>query len=174
MRRAVADQVRVEIAFGVDDRKYQIRRKIVTVGILLHDRAVLLGLTAHGGGQTGKLPQVAKQFFRTLKDFRGQLESLLAAVPAQGQIIKIQLFAQHIEMGGFRLIDAGHIRKQFRAGNKIGLLGFRGGGGQHRRKGCTGRFQLDRDAPVQRAHGYRTIALHLQNRKTVPGSGKGR
>lgn len=66
MRRAVADQVRVEIAFGVNDRKYQIRRKIVTVGILLHDRTVLLGLTAHGGGQTGKLPQVAKQFFRTL------------------------------------------------------------------------------------------------------------
>ena len=66
MRRAVAGRVRVEIAFGVNDRKYQIRRKIVTVGILLHDRTVLLGLTAHGGGQTGKLPQVAKQFFRTL------------------------------------------------------------------------------------------------------------
>lgn len=82
--RAVADQVRVEIASGVDDRRYQIRRKIVTVGIFLYDRAVLLGLTAHGGGQTGKLPQVAKQFFRTPKDFRGQLESLLVAIPAQG------------------------------------------------------------------------------------------
>ena len=77
-------------------------------------------------------------------------------------------------MGGFRPIDAGHIGKQFRTGNEIGLPGFRWGGGQHRRKGRAGRFQLDRDAPVQRAHGHRTVALHLQNRKTALGSGRGR